>query len=372
MSWAQITMQASSSEEDMNVMQAHRPRQNTDKRPIIMIASPHPTVLTGNYDSGFQMGASFMPPPLGSPLHSASSATMFITGSSAPPTNIPVKPTPSGNLVLTANIQMTSPSSTLLQSFPAGSKVQGRMSPTRRTSRRRSTSKSRRRSAQRSPSPSMKGSGFAMFHADMESQDSSSRSSESLTAMGFADYSGTQNQAKRKTKRRGSGSMKRKSSRQDNALAKAFAQALSQGRTPAASPSASSIASSGSGSATSLNQLLGAGATRRPSKKQMTGRRRSLRRNQRRSSHTDDALAQALMASITGRSSPTAGRRGSSPSMTAVLSATSTGALSPRSSSPQQGAGQVNLVLNLPNNPDPALNSLTFTIVQEPNAATRQ
>ncbi|XP_037515709.1 uncharacterized protein LOC119392834 [Rhipicephalus sanguineus] len=359
MSWAQITMQASSSEEDMNAMQAHRPRQNTDRRPIIMIASPHPTVLTGNYDSQVQMGASLMPPPPGSPLHSTSSATMFMTGSSAPPTNIPVQPTPSGNLVLTADIQMTSPSTTLLQSFPAGSKVQGRMSPT----------------TQRSPSPSRKGSGFALFHADMESQDSNSRSSGSLTALGIADFNGTQTQTKKKSRRRSSGSVKRRSSRQDDALAKAFVEALSKACTPAGSPSASSLASSRSGSATSLNQLLGTGATRRPSKKQMrtqaTRRRSSLRGNQRRASHTDDALAQALVASIAGTSSPTAGGLGATPSLTAVLSSTSTGALSPLSP-PQQGAGQMNLVLNLPNNPDPALNTLTFTIFQDPNAARRR
>lgn len=340
-----------------------------------MIASPHPTVLTGNYDSQVQMGASLMPPPPGSPLHSTSSATMFITGSSAPPTNIPVQPTPSGNLVLTADIQMTSPSTTLLQSFPAGSKVQGRMSPTRRKSGRRSRNRSRRRIAQRSPSPSRKGSGFALFHADMESQDSNSRSSGSLTALGIADFSGTQTQAKKKTRRRSSGSMKRRSSRQDDALAKAFVEALSKACTPAASPSASSLASSRSGSATSLNQLLGAGATRRPSKKQMrtqaTGRRSSLRGNQRRASQTDDALAQALVASIAGTSSPTAGGLCATPSLTAVLSSTSTGALSPLSP-PQQGAGQMNLVLNLPNNPDPALNTLTFTIFQDPNAARRR
>lgn len=358
----------------MNAMHAHRPRQNTDKRPIIMIASPHPTVLTGNYDSQVQMGASLTPPPHGSPMHSTSSATMFLTGSSAPPTNIPVQPTPSGNLVLTAGIQMTSPSTTLLQSFPAGSKVQGRMSPTRRKSRRRSASRSRRRIAQRSPSPSRKGSGFALFHADMESQDSSSRSSGSLTAFGIADISGAQNQAKKKTRRRASGSTKRRNSKKDDALAKAFVEALSQACTPAASPSASSLASSRSGSATSLNRLLGAGATRRPSKKQMTKhatkRRSSLRQNQRRASHTDDALAQALVASIAGTSSPTAGIHGATSSMTAVLSSTSTGALSPHS--PQhQGAGQMNFVLNLPNNPDPALNTLTFTIVQDPNAARR-
>lgn len=345
-----------------------------------MIASPHPTVLTGNYDSQVQMGASLMPPPPGSPLHSTSSATMFMTGSSAPPTNIPVQPTPSGNLVLTADIQMTSPSTTLLQSFPAGSKVQGRMSPTSRPtsgrkSGRRSRNRSRRRIAQRSPSPSRKGSGFALFHADMESQDSNSRSSGSLTALGIADFNGTQTQTKKKSRRRSSGSVKRRSSRQDDALAKAFVEALSKACTPAGSPSASSLASSRSGSATSLNQLLGTGATRRPSKKQMrtqaTRRRSSLRGNQRRASHTDDALAQALVASIAGTSSPTAGGLGATPSLTAVLSSTSTGALSPLSP-PQQGAGQMNLVLNLPNNPDPALNTLTFTIFQDPNAARRR
>ncbi|XP_049524610.1 mucin-5B-like isoform X2 [Dermacentor silvarum] len=364
MSWAQISasMQAKSSEDDVA---ARRARQNREKKPIIMISSPHPTVITGDFDpsSPVQMGASMMSPLPGSPVQGTPSATMFISGTAASPTSIPVQQTSSGNLILAAEVQMTSPSTTLLQSIPAGSKICG------------STSGS---PTPRSPSgASNRGSGFAMLHAEMQSDDSGSRSSGSFTALAFLDVDEAQKRAKKKATRPGSkNKLKRRSSKPDDALTKAFVEALSITRSPAATPSTGSLAGSSSmssGSTTGLDKLLSSAASKRPSKKQVRrqARRRSgARTPKRRGSNTDGALAQALMATLSGGMSSPGGGPGGSPSMSALITTTSAGAVSQRNPA-QQETGQMNFVLNLPNRPEPAVNTLTLTIVQDPNTAAQ-
>ncbi|XP_049524609.1 mucin-5AC-like isoform X1 [Dermacentor silvarum] len=390
MSWAQISasMQAKSSEDDVA---ARRARQNREKKPIIMISSPHPTVITGDFDpsSPVQMGASMMSPLPGSPVQGTPSATMFISGTAASPTSIPVQQTSSGNLILAAEVQMTSPSTTLLQSIPAGSKICG--STSGRSSKSRSKGKSHRISMRRSssrkrigsPTPrspsgaSNRGSGFAMLHAEMQSDDSGSRSSGSFTALAFLDVDEAQKRAKKKATRPGSkNKLKRRSSKPDDALTKAFVEALSITRSPAATPSTGSLAGSSSmssGSTTGLDKLLSSAASKRPSKKQVRrqARRRSgARTPKRRGSNTDGALAQALMATLSGGMSSPGGGPGGSPSMSALITTTSAGAVSQRNPA-QQETGQMNFVLNLPNRPEPAVNTLTLTIVQDPNTAAQ-
>ncbi|XP_054926376.1 uncharacterized protein [Dermacentor andersoni] len=360
MSWAQISasMQASASEDDVG---ARRTRQNSEKKPIIMIASPHPTVITGDFDpsSQVQMGASMIWPPPGSPAQGTSSATMFVSGTAASPTSIPVQQTSSGNLILATEVQMTSPSATLLQSIPAGSKICGSISGS---------------PAPRSPSgTSNQGSGFALLQAEMRSDDSGSRSSGSLTTMAFVDVDEAQKQARKKPRRRASKNklMRRRSKRED-ALTRAFVEALSITRSPASTPSTGSLAGSSSmssGSMTRLDKLMGTAASKRPSRKQVrrqVRRRRSARSPKRRASNTDAAFAQALVATLSGGTSSPGGGLGERSSMSALITTTPAGAASPRNQA-QQAAGQMNFVLNLPNRQEPAVNTLTLTIVQDPN-----
>ncbi|XP_065297903.1 uncharacterized protein [Dermacentor albipictus] len=390
MSWAQISasMQASASEDDVG---ARRARQNTEKKPIIVIASPHPTIITGNFDpsSQVQMGSSMMWPPPGSPVQGTSSATMFMSGTAASPASIPVQQTSSGNLILAAEVQMTSPSTTILQSIPAGSKICGSISG--RSSKSRSRVKGHRMSIRRSssrkrigsPAPrrpsgaSNQGTGFALVQAEMRSDDSGSRSSGSLTTMAFVDVDAVQKQARKKAKRRASkNKLMRRRSKPEDAATRAFVEALSITCSPASTPSTGSLAGSSSmssGSMTGLDKLMGTTARKRPSRKlvrRQVRRRRSARSPKRRASNTDAALAQALVATLSGGTSSPGGGLGERSSMSALITTTPVGAASPRYQA-QQGTGQMNFVLNLPNRQEPAANTLTLTIVQDSNTPTQ-
>ncbi|KAH6930399.1 hypothetical protein HPB50_013184 [Hyalomma asiaticum] len=378
MSWAQITMQASSSEEDVRDTATRQSRQNKDKRPIVIIASPHPTMLSGNYDSAspVQMGASMMSTPSGGRAqghvvghhvyyrrrtHSAASNHTCTADSIGEPGLDCRHPDDVPEHHATAKL------SGGLQNqwwhITSRAKIQEEKQEQESQANRKSQPSLPRivsitgTPGQRSPATSRKGSGFALLQADIESQDSGSRSSGSLTAIAITDLSESQRKAKKKAKGRARrNKLKRKSSTPDDALARAFVEALSQACSPAF---------------IALCEL----ARRRPSKKQVrrkvTRRRSSTRTTRRRVSNADNALTQAVVTTLSGTSS-TAGGLGTTPSMSALITATSTGALTQVTPTPQ-AAGQMNFVLNIPNanSQDPSLNTLRLTIVQDPNAAAQ-
>ncbi|KAK8766337.1 hypothetical protein V5799_006878 [Amblyomma americanum] len=99
-------------------MQTGRPRSSSRSQnaPIIVIASPHPTILTANIEpeNPIEMSAEMMTPPA-SPMQASVMASMAgqMSGS------VPVRQTSSGSLVMTANIKVTQSGTTLLQDAPA-------------------------------------------------------------------------------------------------------------------------------------------------------------------------------------------------------------------------------------------------------------
>ncbi|XP_077489270.1 uncharacterized protein LOC144100108 [Amblyomma americanum] len=117
MSWAQLSASIQASGSDQSV-QTGRPRSSSRSQnaPIIVIASPHPTILTANIEpeNPIEMSAEMMTPPA-SPMQASVMASMAgqMSGS------VPVRQTSSGSLVMTANIKVTQSGTTLLQDAPA-------------------------------------------------------------------------------------------------------------------------------------------------------------------------------------------------------------------------------------------------------------
>ncbi|XP_077484650.1 uncharacterized protein LOC144094607 isoform X1 [Amblyomma americanum] len=127
MSRAQLSafIQASGSDQSMRSGRSRSSSRCQNKVPIIVIASPHPTVLTSNIepDNPVEMSAEMMT-SAASPMQASVMAS--IAGQMSGST--PVRQTSSGSLIMTANIKVTQSGTTLLQDAPTSMPTRRRQS----------------------------------------------------------------------------------------------------------------------------------------------------------------------------------------------------------------------------------------------------
>lgn len=127
MSWTQISATVKRSGSDQS-MHPRRPRSSSrggqQKGPIIVIASPHPTIVTSNMEPGRPTELSAEMTPAASPMQASVIAS--IAGQDAG--SMPVRHTSSGSLIVTANIKVTTSGTTFVQDARPSSPVHRRKS----------------------------------------------------------------------------------------------------------------------------------------------------------------------------------------------------------------------------------------------------